>query len=105
MSIQFALQLLTNPRGHRNYWTDFVIKDTAEAAFEAFREAEAMGYRAEDLRVVAIQTVEVDRVGPADQWWCINGAELMAALTRAHDGDRPDVVYLELIANSETEQP
>lgn len=40
----------------------------------------------------------------ADQWWCINGAELMAALTRAHDGDEPGVVYLELIANSTTEE-
>lgn len=42
---------------------------------------------------------------PVDQWWCINGADLMAALARAHNGDEPGVVYLELIANSETEQP
>lgn len=41
---------------------------------------------------------------PADQWWCINGADLMSALTRAHGGDAPGVVYLELIANSETEE-
>lgn len=41
---------------------------------------------------------------PADQWWCINGADLMGALTRAHEGDEPGFVYLELIANSETEE-
>lgn len=38
---------------------------------------------------------------PAEQWWTINGAELLAALQRAHDGDLPDVVYLELLANSD----
>lgn len=42
---------------------------------------------------------------PEDQWWVINGAELLAALTRAHDGDDPGIAYLELIANSDTEQP
>ena len=40
---------------------------------------------------------------PAEQWWTINGADLMAALQKAHDGDLPGVVYLELIANSESE--
>lgn len=45
---------------------------------------------------------------PTEQlWWTINGGELMAALQRAHDGDLPDVVYLELLlANSDDrEQP
>lgn len=40
---------------------------------------------------------------PAEQWWTINGADLMAALDKAHAGDLPGVVYLELIANSESE--
>lgn len=38
---------------------------------------------------------------PAEQWWTLNGADLMGALQRAHDGDDPDVVYLELLANSD----
>lgn len=42
---------------------------------------------------------------PKDQWWYINGAELLAALHQAHDGDAPDVVYLELIANSSDDTP
>lgn len=37
----------------------------------------------------------------AEQWWAINGADLMAALERAHNGDLPGVVYLELHANSD----
>lgn len=40
---------------------------------------------------------------PADQWWSIDGEVLLDALKRAHDGDDPDVVYVELFANSETE--
>jgi hypothetical protein len=39
---------------------------------------------------------------PAEQWWALNGADLMCALQRAHDGDLPDVVYLELLVNSDT---
>ena len=40
---------------------------------------------------------------PDEQWWTINGADLMDALHRAHDGDHPGIVYAELFANSETE--
>lgn len=40
---------------------------------------------------------------PDEQWWVINGAELMSALMDAADGDDPEVVYLELVANSSTE--
>jgi len=40
---------------------------------------------------------------PAEQWWVINGADLLAALVAAHQGSTPDVVYLELVANSEAE--
>lgn len=40
---------------------------------------------------------------PAEQWWTINGQCLMDALEAAHGGDDPGVVYLELLANSETE--
>lgn len=42
---------------------------------------------------------------PDEQWWCINGAEILAALERAHTGDDPGIVYLELIANSDIESP
>lgn len=42
---------------------------------------------------------------PAEQWWSINGQALLDALNRAHAGDSPDVVYLELWANSDVEDP
>lgn len=46
-----------------------------------------------------------DRPGrpPAEQWWAINGQDIMDALQRAHDGAEPWLVYLELIAGSESE--
>jgi hypothetical protein len=37
---------------------------------------------------------------PKDQWWVINGGELMRALKRAAEGEDPDLMYLELEANS-----
>ena len=40
---------------------------------------------------------------PSDQWWTINGQALLDALHASHAGTRPDIVYLELIANSEGE--
>ena len=39
---------------------------------------------------------------PSEQWWTINGEDIMNALRQAHKGDSPDIVYLELIANSES---
>lgn len=39
-------------------------------------------------------------VGP---WWVIGGPELLAALRRVAAGDSPDIVYLELQANSANE--
>lgn len=38
---------------------------------------------------------------PAEQWWTINGADILEALQRSYSGDLPDVVYLELLANSD----
>lgn len=38
---------------------------------------------------------------PSGQWWTINGDCIMRALHQAHEGTRPDIVYLELIANSD----
>jgi len=40
---------------------------------------------------------------PSEQWWTINGEDLMSALRRCREGDSPEVVYLELLANSESE--
>lgn len=40
----------------------------------------------------------------ANQWWVINGAELHAALHRAHGGGDPELVYVEFYANSNTER-
>lgn len=39
-------------------------------------------------------------MAPADQWWCINGEELISAMRRAHEGEDPDMLYIELVANS-----
>jgi hypothetical protein len=35
-------------------------------------------------------------------WWSISGETIMEMLHRAHDGEDPDMLYLELTANSET---
>ncbi len=40
---------------------------------------------------------------PIDQWWVINGADLMNALAAVNRGDDPSIVYMELIANAEVE--
>ncbi len=48
---------------------------------------------------------EAMSASPAEQWWTLNGAELLDALWRAHDGDDPGVVYVELYANSDMERP
>lgn len=39
-----------------------------------------------------------------DRWWAISDEALTAALHRAHNGDDPEIVRLELYANSDTEQ-
>lgn len=46
-----------------------------------------------------------DRPGrpPSEQWWTINGADMLDAMRKAHSGTDPEIVYLELIANSEAE--
>ncbi len=45
-----------------------------------------------------------DRPGrpPSEQWWTINGEDMLDAMRRCHQGDEPEIVYLELIANSTT---
>jgi hypothetical protein len=37
-------------------------------------------------------------------WWSISGAALLKALRQVAEGDSPDVVYLELLINSQTEE-
>ena len=37
-------------------------------------------------------------------WWCISGEALLDALRQVAAGDNPDVVYMELLANSQTEK-
>ncbi len=39
---------------------------------------------------------------PSEQWWAINGEVLMDALRQCHNGTSPGLMYLELIANSDT---
>lgn len=41
---------------------------------------------------------------PDEQWWTINGDELMGVLKRAHEGEDPDLLYVELVANSSTDE-
>ena len=36
-------------------------------------------------------------------WWAISGEELLAALRRVEAGEKADLVYAEIYANSETE--
>ena len=40
---------------------------------------------------------------PVEQWWTINGEDLMNALRRCREGDSPAIVYMELLANSDSE--
>lgn len=37
-------------------------------------------------------------------WWVINGGELLSALKRVANGDDPDLAYVELWANSTSEE-
>ena len=39
-----------------------------------------------------------------ERWWVIHEAELRAALERAHGGDDPGIVLLELTANAASER-
>lgn len=41
---------------------------------------------------------------PVEQWWTINGEDMLALIRRAHAGEDPDMLYLEAIANSEREE-
>lgn len=52
-----------------------------------------------------VSLLMAEKVGrpPAEQWWTINGEDVMEALRRCHEGTPPDLVYLELIANSTSE--
>ena len=38
-----------------------------------------------------------------DTWWCISGEELLDAFQRVAAGKDPDVMYSELLANSQIE--
>jgi len=40
---------------------------------------------------------------PTDQYWVINGQVLFDALRRCSEGENPELMYLELLANSDTE--
>ena len=38
---------------------------------------------------------------PSEQWWTIRGDDIMEAMRRAAAGEDPDLIYLELVANSD----
>lgn len=38
-----------------------------------------------------------------DAWWTIHSSVIQDMLRRAHEGENPDLLYVELIANSDTE--
>lgn len=40
---------------------------------------------------------------PENSWWVINGEELLSALKSCYNGENPDIIYIELWANSKTE--
>jgi len=46
---------------------------------------------------------EATMTSPADQYWVINGQVILDVMYRCHDGADPELMYLELIANSDTE--
>lgn len=40
-------------------------------------------------------------MNPDEQWWVIQGSDLLGALRRAAEGGDPDMLYVELYANSD----
>jgi hypothetical protein len=48
-----------------------------------------------------------DRAGthPRQQWWVLNGEDLLSNLKRASAGEQPELLYIEMVANSATERP
>jgi len=38
-------------------------------------------------------------------WWVIHGDTIVQALNRAADGEDPELIYTELYANADTENP
>lgn len=40
-----------------------------------------------------------------DPWWTIRESEILAMLKRVHDGEHPDDVYADTLANSRFEDP
>jgi hypothetical protein len=44
-----------------------------------------------------------DELPKISSWWTISGQALMDALRRVEEGETPDLVYLELLANSDVE--
>jgi len=46
-------------------------------------------------------TDDSDRLG----WWTISGVAILEALRRVDNGEDPDMVYAELYANSQIENP
>ncbi len=41
---------------------------------------------------------------PERAWWVIHGETIVMALRRAHAGEDPDVLFLELCANAEVDR-
>lgn len=41
---------------------------------------------------------------PVEQWWVIHGEEFLRFLQRAHEGEAPELLFIEAFANSKTER-
>ena len=39
----------------------------------------------------------------SEMWWVVNGEVLLSSLKRAQSGEDAEMLYLELLANSDTE--
>lgn len=44
-------------------------------------------------------------IDPAAQFWVVRGDIVLHALERAREGEDPGLIYLELLANSESDTP
>lgn len=40
-------------------------------------------------------------MSPDSEWWAISGESFLVALRRAHEGENPDMLYIEFHANAD----
>lgn len=77
-----------------------------EAAYPSEEEAgDAWGDHMYEVAATQRPTAPAPGRPPSEQWWTINGEVMLDVMHRCAQGEDPEMVYLELIANSTAEEP